>query len=403
LLFHKQAGHGKSRAFLDFLQRGGRVDAIIEYEFSASRFKLSIPRESLMILFGLEGIRCPLSKKKDRAAEPYGEEGLDLVRNTLHQREVQIVVRSIDRIGTFLGAMYVNDGEENVAVSLLKNGFALIHEISVGRSPDAKLLESAAKVASDKKVHLHSLSPAILASIGGQKPVDDASRGAKLVPEKPEFIHITPTEVVDGGQFYATFTDASKFEEIGRAVASLTLSSAPHRATEGAVCLAPFGGDGKMYRVKVLSINASAGTADVFYVDFGNKTSTPLRSLQALPVAVSSLPFQAMLFRLAFVRVTPIHEPMGEESAFFLSGRVVETKMLAKVEYREKGSREVFVSLFDTDSRKSIAAELVRNGLARVVDMDEPAFQETVAALREEESKAKHDGVCSCSLTPSCP
>jgi len=49
---NKQIG-AKARQYLVFLQREKKVDAVVEYCFSASRFKLLVPKEHVLISFSL--------------------------------------------------------------------------------------------------------------------------------------------------------------------------------------------------------------------------------------------------------------------------------------------------------------------------------------------------------------
>ena len=47
----------KSKQFLPFLQRAGRMQAVVEFVASASRYRLYIPRETCVITFLLSGIQ----------------------------------------------------------------------------------------------------------------------------------------------------------------------------------------------------------------------------------------------------------------------------------------------------------------------------------------------------------
>ena len=47
----------KSKQFLPFLQRAGKMQAVVEFVASGSRFRVYIPRETCVITFLLSGIR----------------------------------------------------------------------------------------------------------------------------------------------------------------------------------------------------------------------------------------------------------------------------------------------------------------------------------------------------------
>ena len=47
---------GKSKQFLPFLQRAGRMQAVVEFVASGSRFRVYIPRETCVVTFLLAGM-----------------------------------------------------------------------------------------------------------------------------------------------------------------------------------------------------------------------------------------------------------------------------------------------------------------------------------------------------------
>ena len=101
----------KSKQFLPFLQRAGRMQCVVEFVASGSRFRVYIPRETCVITFLLAGIQCPRAGRVMPGgvtveAEPYGNEAMAYVKELVLQREVDIEVESIDKGGNFIG--YVN-------------------------------------------------------------------------------------------------------------------------------------------------------------------------------------------------------------------------------------------------------------------------------------------------------
>lgn len=53
----------RAKSYLPFLQRQGRMRAIVEYVFAGGRVKLYIPKENCATMFALAGMRCPLVGK----------------------------------------------------------------------------------------------------------------------------------------------------------------------------------------------------------------------------------------------------------------------------------------------------------------------------------------------------
>ena len=92
----------KSKQFLPFLQRAGRMQGVVEFVASGSRFRLYIPRETCVITFLLAGITCPKATRTMPGgavteADPYGDEALTFVKEMIMQREVEIEVESIGK------------------------------------------------------------------------------------------------------------------------------------------------------------------------------------------------------------------------------------------------------------------------------------------------------------------
>ena len=121
----------KSKQFLPFLQRAGRMTAVVEFVASGSRFRVYIPRETCVITFLLAGITCPRAARPlpggggTSEAEPWGDEALAYVKEMIMQLEVEIEVENIDKGGNFIGWCFVDN--TNISVGLVEEGFASSH------------------------------------------------------------------------------------------------------------------------------------------------------------------------------------------------------------------------------------------------------------------------------------
>lgn len=62
-----------SKQLFPYLQRTKRLDGIVEFVASASRFRIYIPKESCIILFLLGGISCPRYARIGPGGKPIGE------------------------------------------------------------------------------------------------------------------------------------------------------------------------------------------------------------------------------------------------------------------------------------------------------------------------------------------
>lgn len=94
--------------FLPYFQRAGKTTAVVEFVAAGSRLRLFVPREMRLITFLLGGITCPKASRMEKGgniipAEPFGEEAQMFTKELCLQREVEIEVDSIDKVGNFIG------------------------------------------------------------------------------------------------------------------------------------------------------------------------------------------------------------------------------------------------------------------------------------------------------------
>lgn len=140
----------KAKAYLGFLQRKKRVPAVVDFVSAGSRFKLIIPSENARLTFVLGGIRAPrTARNANEQSEPFGPEALEYTSKRCLQRDVEIDVDDVDRVGGFIGTMYVN--RENIAKGLLEEGLASVNEYSAEKSGHGNEFLAAEKKAKQAK------------------------------------------------------------------------------------------------------------------------------------------------------------------------------------------------------------------------------------------------------------
>ena len=89
------------------------------------------------------GIRAPRSARNpNEKGEPFGAEAADFATRKYMQRDVEVEFDSVDKSGGFIGALYLNK-TENVAVSVVREGFATVHSFSADNLSWAKHLYDA--------------------------------------------------------------------------------------------------------------------------------------------------------------------------------------------------------------------------------------------------------------------
>jgi len=120
----------KCKQFLPFLKRAGKMQGLVEYVASGSRFRVYIPRETCIITFLLGGISCPRGSRQmpdgsKVEAEKFGDEAALHVKEMILQREVEIEVESQDKAGNFIGYLFCEN--QNLSVHLVAEGYASMH------------------------------------------------------------------------------------------------------------------------------------------------------------------------------------------------------------------------------------------------------------------------------------
>lgn len=125
--------HHRAAQYLPSWKRSGKHSAVVDFVSSGSRFKLLLPKENAKITFVLGGIRAPrTARSANEKSEPYGQEA-QAFANKFMQRDVEVAFDSNDKAGGFIGAMYSNG--QNVAVELVRQGLASVHEPSARHLP----------------------------------------------------------------------------------------------------------------------------------------------------------------------------------------------------------------------------------------------------------------------------
>lgn len=230
----------RAKQFLPFLQRAGRTRALCEYVLSGHKLKLLIIKENVQIAFALSGVRCP-GRAADGSQEPFADASLLFSRRHFLQRECDVVIESIDRTGTFLGACFAANTGDSLGRLLLERGLATT-SWGIEARPDGKDLlnvEAAAKAAK-RGLWEHYVEP-----VAADPEAEAAASSSDLVP-------VTVTEIVGGGRVWLQLADADELRPLEEAMARVNESEpAPtpgFRPTPGQICRGRFTGDNSWYR-----------------------------------------------------------------------------------------------------------------------------------------------------------
>ncbi|MCJ1452003.1 hypothetical protein MMC28_002343 [Mycoblastus sanguinarius] len=403
----------KAKIQSSVLQRQKKIPAIVDYVKGGSRFTVLIPRENAKLTFVLSGIRAPRSARNaNEKSEPFGQEAHDFATRRCMQRDVEIDVEATDKVGGFIGTLYIN--RENFAKLLLEEGLASVHAYSAEQSGNATELFAAEDKAKDaKKGMWHDYDPSI-----NEPPLEDltisepATNGNtdSVSPRKKDYrdvivTHIDPAsahlklQLIGPSTSAALTTLMSAFATYHRSPPT-SERSLPNPPKAGDLVAARFSEDGQWYRARIRRNDREAKKADVLFFDYGNNETlawSELRPMTQPQFSPTKLKPQAIDSALSFLQLPNSPEYLSD-AVKFLEQVTAEKQLVASVDFEEKDGSTLWITLFDAETEggeeASVNAEVVAEGMAMVgrkLKAWEKARGKVVEGLRQKEEEAKKE------------
>lgn len=405
----------KAKMEASVLQRQKKVPAVVDFVRAASRFVVLVPRENAKLTFVLSGIRTPKpARQSGEAAEPFGQEALEFANRRTLQRDVEIDVETTDKVGGFIGSLFV--GRENFARALLEEGLAEVHVYSAEQSGNAnEFLAAEQKAKEARKGIWKDWDPSKdaeedateVAATGTNGTNGDSSESA---PRKKDYRDVVVTHVDEVGKLkiQQIGSGTSGLTELMNAFKSFHLNKANEQPLAGVpkvgdVVAGKFTVDNEWYRAKVRRVDREGKKVDVTYIDYGNSETIPwnrLRPLTQAQFSTQKLKAQASEAVLSFLQV-PTSEQYLRDMIDFIGEQTDGRELVANVDYISPEGT-LHVTLLDpkisTKIDESINAEVVREGLALVptkLKAWERQATDTLAKLRgvQEEAKSGRRGM----------
>merc|ERR1719242_1879394 len=353
----------KSKQFLPFLQRAGRMQAVVEFIASASRYRLYIPRETCVITFLLSGVSCPRGDRKMptgfQEGEPFGNEASAFVKDQIMQKEVEIEVETMDKGGNFIGWCF--DGINNISVQLIEEGFASAFVMG-DRSNYGSQIQIAEDSAKRRKVRRWANYSEEEATKEIGKVDEDKEKKENEEDRKVNYTKVVVTEVTQEAKIYAQHIDEGpKLEALMKQIREEFSSNPPlagaYQPKKGDLCAAKFV-DGQWYRAKIEKTSPS-GEVSVLYIDYGNRATIPKANCGTLPGNFVSLPAFAHEYTLALCNLCS-DEDYAEQGLKAMRKDLLDKELKLNVEYRVTGQE--FASIVDSNG-EDIGKNLILDGL----------------------------------------
>ncbi|SPN99950.1 probable 100 kDa protein P100 [Cephalotrichum gorgonifer] len=404
----------KAKIQLGTLQRQRKIPGIVDFCKSGSRFTILIPREGIKITMVLGGIRAPRAPGRTAAdkGEPFGQEALDLVTRRCNQRDCEVDIYDMDKVGGFIGELYV--GRESTAKLLVEEGLASVHAYSAEKTGNSAELFAAEKRAKEaRKGMWHDWDPSMDEAEEEAAPAEASNGGDENITKKPtDYRDVVVTSIDDNGRL--------KIQEIGKGTAALeTMMRAfekfhlnpanntplkdPPKA--GDYVAAKFSADGQWYRARIRSNDRTAKVAEVVYIDYGNAEKQPWSKLRALTqdeFSPKTLKAQAVDASLSFIQLPTASHYFSD--ALGLINEITEgKKLVASFDFVDNREGLSYVTLYDPSSSSSVPGplesvnrDIVASGFAMVPKKlktweRSKAFETVLASLKEVEDNAKRE------------
>ncbi|KAM0515699.1 hypothetical protein ACHAPE_005777 [Trichoderma viride] len=404
----------KAKIMLATLQRQKRVPAIVDFCKAGSRFTILIPRENVKLTLVLGGIRAPRAPRADgQGGEPFGKEALDLANRRCNQRDCEVNIHDMDKVGGFIGELYI--GRENFAKVLVEEGLASVHAYSAEKSGNAVELFAAEKKAKDARNGLwHDYDPSQEEENADEGAEENSTPEAEVTLDKKpaDYRDVIITNIDGNGRL--------KIQEIGKGTAALEslmsefrkfhidsknskpLADAPKT---GEFVSAKFSADGQWYRARVRANDRTAKQSEVVYVDYGNSEKiawSSLRSLEQTKFGVQKLKAQAIDASLSFVQL-PTAAHYFEDAVGLIYELTEGKRLVGNFDLVDSKENISYITLYDTKGdgslpgpNDSINKEIVASGYGMVPKKlkaweRSKAFESHLKHLREIEGQAKQD------------
>ncbi|KAM9290099.1 ATP-dependent RNA helicase TDRD9 [Cariama cristata] len=145
---------------------------------------------------------------------------------------------------------------------------------------------------------------------------------SKMIPNR--LLSIKITEIVEVGHFWGYRIDEKNRTVLQALTADINyrnLMDLPVSPHPELVCLAPFTSleNRGYYRARILHV--CGDFAEVFFVDYGNRSKVPLKKLKEIPSCLQELPFQALEFKICKMRPSAKSLICGEQWSYSANQR----------------------------------------------------------------------------------
>ena len=393
------AGKTKKKEFTNFLSGINNMHCVIDFCFSASKLKLRLDDKQVMIPFNILGIKSFQNDKNNSSLfQKYYKISHDYVVDTILQRDAICDIIQSDKIGNYFGNLIFD--KKNFGTTLIEKGFAVVSERSydIGKNRYIEEMKKAEKIAMENKVGLWA-DEGLAKLLKGDEAIGKNNAIGKLeIIDKD--IKIRITDEIDLDKFFCNFLPNKTLDKIEEVLSDYDEGiETPERLSppikQGTLCAARYPEDDKYYRAVIKKFNKEKNEYQVEFIDYGNIEWVKLNDLIKLDGKISSLPPQAMICGLAYLKYSKIS--MRKAVNKYPNFVDFENELNAKLcySYNKGGETKYGLVVFKEgkDLKKTYHADLLKDGLAKLNRNSElPDYMKDLDSI-EQEAELKEIGV----------
>ncbi|GJD09244.1 Staphylococcal nuclease domain-containing protein 1 [Galdieria sulphuraria] len=389
-LSSKEATRRAKESFPHF-QRTGPFHGIVEYILSGSRYKILLPKESTMIAFALEYVRCPPSSKATAMRNDIGDAALHFARDNILQRDVEVRFSTVDRVGTFIGKMRVLERSSSDDLewerTLLEQGLGYLNEMIRDKAPS--ILKEKEKIAKENQKGLWS----VISEQNGSE--------TKRADTYIQF-YGKVSEVGGGGRLFIQSEEADTqniLHAVEQQLSELGIHGGgreiPFSALKvGDKVAAKYSVDNRWYRGVIREKDALEEKLLVQFVDYGNEEWIAYDEIRGLPISSQNIPTAAYCVSLKDVVVPELTQEYGIEAGEALRDLVWNTRVLVQGTKRMDFATNIPQVIADVfveseQEKRNVAVELLRKGLARILRRKDATSRAAYERYGQEEEVAR--------------
>lgn len=391
----------RAKPYLFSFQSRNKITGIVDHVFSGTRFRINLPKEGIKLILVLGGLANAPNKNDD-----ISKKSLELASKKFYQRDVTVEIYGVDKVGGFIGNIFLPSSTTPFQANLLREGLAETHERSLFDNKYGSQLKAAEDEPKEKKVGIwENYDPATEAS----SPEKLAEQLKSLRIEK-QYLDAEVCEILDNGLIALHILNAEKeklksfMQKLHSVSASFPHVSSPKR---NEVVAAKLKDNGKLYRAKLLEVRKAEKTVKVQHLDYGTIEVIPLSDIRVLPAefSVSNYRPQAHIAQLSLVNMPPANqEDYYKEAIYFLEDTLLDSQVVACVTFNNPISGvEYDVELYQPEvisknPSQSVNKEMVSQGWGLVKKKNLAPFELLLSKERdellalEEQAKSLHVG-----------